>query len=104
MALPTTINPRNLALVLRGYCDASKIVSGFTHGFTLHCLGPCHSYELNNSASVRLHSDFLSRYVSRELHMNRIAGPFQSPPFSQFVVSPIAIVPKKGAWKFPGYT
>ena len=86
--------------MLRGYCDASKIVSGFTHGFSLHCLGPCHSYELNNSTSVRLHAEFLSRYISRELHLNRIAGPFQSPPFSQFIVSPIAIVPKKEPGSF----
>ena len=32
--------------------------------------------------------------------MNRIAGPFQSPPFSHFIVSPIAIVPKKEPGSF----
>ena len=94
-ALPTPINPHNLSVVLRGYPQASTIVRGFTHGFSLHYEGPDHSLELRNSVSAHRHSSFLENYIGSELHQGRIAGPFISPPFSHFVVSPIAVVPKK---------
>lgn len=81
--------------MLRGYPQAATIVRGFTHGFSLHYEGPCHSLELRNSVSAHRHSQFLVDYIKSELHQGRIAGPFESPPFPQFVVSPIAVVPKK---------
>ena len=87
-------------MLLRGYSQASTIVRGFTHGFSLHYQGPCHSLELRNSVSAHRHSSFLDNYIISELHQGRIAGPFNSPPFSHFVVSPIAVVPKKAPGTF----
>ena len=33
--------------------------------------------------------------ISKELAKNRIAGPFDDPPFNNFVASPLALIPKR---------
>ena len=38
--------------------------------------------------------------ITKELHLGRIAGPFPQPPFSDFTVSPLGMVPKKDSGKF----
>ena len=93
--LPTPVNHHNLRIMLKGYSDIDYVVSGFHNGFQLHYQGPNQSFQLSNSTSAHQHSKFLISYIARELQLGRIAGPFSSPPLDNFIVSPIAVVPKK---------
>ena len=43
---------------------------------------------LNNSSVVDL-------MIASELKLGRIAGPFSAPPFEDFVISPLGLIPKK---------
>ena len=38
--------------------------------------------------------------LGQELAPNRLAGPFKSPPFQSFCVSPLGLVPKKAPGEF----
>ena len=38
--------------------------------------------------------------LDKELTGNRLAGPFSSPPFNSFCVSPLGLVPKKTPGEF----
>ena len=46
-----------------------------------------------------IQSDLLSM-LQRECSLGRVAGPFDEPPFSDFLVSPLGVVPKKEPGKF----
>ncbi len=76
--------------------------NGFTDGFRIPSTilddPPKASY--TNHASARQHHLVLQRYIAEELSMGRLAGPFVAPPFKNFVVSPLGVVPKKEAGKF----
>ena len=37
----------------------------------------------------------VDRKLSKEISLNRIAGPFVSPPFTDMVIYPLGVVPKK---------
>ena len=38
--------------------------------------------------------------LSKELAANRLAGPFDAPPFANFRVSPLGVVPKKTSGEY----
>ena len=38
--------------------------------------------------------------LSKEIDAGRVAGPFQTPPFPKFRVSPLGVVPKKVPGEF----
>ena len=38
--------------------------------------------------------------LSKEVALGRLAGPFHSPPFSNFCISPLGVVPKKTPGEF----
>ena len=38
--------------------------------------------------------------LQKELEVHRLAGPFQSPPLSPFLISPLGLVPKKVQGEF----
>lgn len=42
----------------------------------------------------------MSAKISKELAASRIAGPFDSPPFPTFRVSPLEVVPKKAPGEY----
>lgn len=48
-----------------------------------------------NLRSIVLHSDIVRAKLLKEIGDGRIAGPFQNPPFPNFRVSPLGIIPKK---------
>lgn len=39
--------------------------------------------------------DFVREKINNEIKENRIAGPFEKPPFSDFRISPLGILHKK---------
>jgi hypothetical protein len=42
----------------------------------------------------------VSNKLAKELALKRMAGPFKLPPFKDFVVSPLGLVPKKEPGEF----
>lgn len=68
---------------------------GFRNGFSLHYQGPAVNSNSSNHHSALQHSDIVNAKLQKELLLNRIAGPFASPPFNPFIISPIGVVPKK---------
>lgn len=78
----------------------NQLVSGFNHGFSLHFDGskvPC-SY--NNLLSADQNLSAVEDKLSKELALGRLAGPYSSPPFSNFCISPLGVVPKKTPGEF----
>ncbi|CAH3159243.1 unnamed protein product, partial [Porites lobata] len=69
--------------------------SGFTFGFPLHFDGPRCSQEAPNLLSAIPNPKVVSPKLSKELDAHRLAGPFSSPPFPIFCISPLGLVPKK---------
>jgi len=49
-----------------------------------------------NLTSARDDPETINQFIKDELALNRIAGPFSSPPFPQYQVSPLGVVPKEG--------
>ena len=64
-------------------------------GFPLHCEGPRFSFTSNNLLSAMQNPTAVDAKISKELDAHRLAGPFSSPPFSVFRISPLGVVPKK---------
>lgn len=50
---------------------------------------------VSNAKSVDLRKDIVKSKINAEIAEGRIEGPFSSPPFTDFRLSPLAIVPKK---------
>ena len=42
----------------------------------------------------------MSENIANEVKLGRIAGPFKEPPFENFQVSPLGLIPKKHSEKF----
>jgi len=53
------------------------------------------SYESPNSFFATQQPQVVDQKVAKELEAHRLAGPFDSPPFPVFRVSPLGINPKK---------
>ena len=58
------------------------------------------SSQSTNLKSALENAKIVQEKLNKELLKDRIAGPFDSPPFSNFVCSPIGAVPKKQSGKF----
>lgn len=82
----------------------APMVSGFsrqaegpasTSGILLPKFGSHGCKIVNNLKSDDDMQDVVFQKMNRELEEGRVAGPFNSPPFINFRVSPLGIVPKK---------
>ena len=103
-ALPTPVQIEKLRPLLCGYDAAltSNLCDGFTFGFPLHFKGDRISFFATNLISAQQHLEIVSAKIPKELAAGRLAGPFDSPPFPNFRVSPLGVVPKKapGEYRF----
>ena len=100
--LPTPIRVHNLCLLLSGYIHSTVefLRSGFTDGFPLHYEVYHVSFETTNLKSALEHPEVVDAKLKKERDAHRLAGPFHSPPFPIFHVSPIGVVPKKSLGEF----
>ena len=77
------------------------LVDGFLCGFSLGHVDQGHATGIpRNLESARVHPEVVARKLDQEVKAKRVAGPFQSSPFSNLVVSPVGVVPKKEPGKF----
>ena len=95
--LPTPIQTDKLKPLLDGYDVGltSILCNGFRFGFSLHFEGSRKSFFAPNLLSARKNPEIVDAKLSKELAANRLAGPFDTPPFANFRVSPLGVVPKK---------
>lgn len=83
---------------LRIFTDKLKaqlLIEGFRDGFSLPVFSGKGCTLVNNLKSVDQFSDVVYAKILKEIMEGRVAGPFSSPPFSNFRISPLGIVPKK---------
>ena len=98
--LPTPVQVDVLSSLLKGYHDFPYITNGFRQGFKLDFFGNNTPFMSHNSASVQMNPFEALSKISIELSLNRIAGPFERPPFDSFKVSPLALREKGDTGKF----
>ena len=99
LILPTPIKVKVMDNYLEGYNpeDRNFIVHGFSKGFPLGVEGFIPPSISPNQQSALAHPEFIEDKLKKELSLNRIKGPYKSPPFDNFKVSPLGVVPKKRA-------
>ena len=84
-ATPIKLVP--LTQMLQNYTNKDYILDGFRYGFPLGFEGPdCDTYG-QNRATITDNLDIAHEKISQEIALNRIAGPFVSPPFVNFKIS-----------------
>ena len=83
--------------MLEGYDFEKKrfFVEGFKKSFPLFSVSQSIHHESPNLLSARAQPHVVDQKIAKELDAHRLAGPFETPPFPVFRVSPLAIVPKK---------
>jgi len=96
---PTPINPDKLQHHLQTAKYDQSIIeyltNGFKYGFSLENTSNSVSYLPTNSKSVNANKQIVHNKIQQEIQQNRIAGPFDIPPFPDFHISPLTIRDKK---------
>lgn len=78
----------------------SILYNGFKFGFPIHFEGNRTSFFANNLVSAQQNPEIVTAKLYKELTAGRLAGPFNSPPFMNFRVSPLGVVPKKAPGEY----
>ena len=76
------------------------LIDGFKYGFHIFSVGQSRSSESPNLLSTRQWPQVVDQKLAKELETHRLAGPFDTPSFPVFRVSPMGIVPKKTPGEF----
>jgi hypothetical protein len=105
-AQPTPVHIDKLRPLLCG-CDvglASMLYYVLKYGFPLHSKGARSSFFANN-LEIIFHNfsqnhEIVIAKLFKECQANRLAGPFDHPPFVKFLVSPLGVVPKKALGEY----
>ena len=96
----TPVRPEKLRdlLLMSGYQEdkVEYLFDGFQNGFNLHYEGPLSTGKREApNLKLRVGSPTeLWNKVMKEVELGRYAGPFERPPFENYVQSPIGLVPK----------
>lgn len=101
--LPTPINVPRLANALASHPDrifVSNLLQTFTQGANIGYFGQRLPRFSNNLPTALAQPDIVRANLEKEVSLGRVAGPFPTPPFPNFQVSPIGLVPKKYSDKF----
>ena len=100
--LPTPIKYEMLDMFLKGY-DTEKrkyLIDGFKHGFDLRNVRFEHTDSEVNQKSALANPEVVDKKLKKELELGRLWGPLDVPPFSDFVICPLGIRPKKSPGEF----
>jgi hypothetical protein len=100
--ITTPVNSDALRRWLSSYDPAitKYLLDGFKYGFYVQFQGPPLTNNPKNHNSLLNMISQAKAMISKELKLGRIAGPFSTPPFPDFVISPLGLVPKKESGKF----
>ena len=100
--LPTPVRADRLILLLDGY-DPSIVKClrrGFTEGFSIHFDGDLPAIFSKNLITAIQQPPVVEAKLFKKIEAGRIAGPFECPPFQEFRISPLGVVPKKVPGEF----
>ena len=77
------------------------LVDGFTNGFSIQSTfsKKISSFPPNHK-SARDNGSIVTAKLDKEVQKGRVRGPFDKPPFDNFVCSPLGLVPKKESGQF----
>ena len=70
------------------------------YGFSIQCSLSQSCFQSSNPKSALENPVAVSAKLAKELAAGRIAGPFGVPPFPDFMISPLGLVPKKTPSEF----
>ena len=104
--LPNVVTPVNvqaLSALLIHHPDKEFVhylTHGFHFGFSTGYTGPHITRHAPNLQSAISRPHIINEYITKECTAGHTAGPFLSPPFSTFTVSPLGAVPKKRSKKW----
>ena len=92
----TGLNVKSWRTHLIGYGDASELLQFMEFGFPLGLvdspdLSPCQ----RNHGSAYQYYPHLDKFVSGEIMRGGLTGPFETPPWSSLMISPLMTAPKK---------
>ena len=85
---------------MQGYHNKTYIIRGFKQGFDLGINGQPEQSTKRNHPSALAIPHVVQAKLEKEVSKNRIGGPFQVPPFPNFITSPLGAVPKKEPGEF----
>ena len=100
---PTPVNVDQLERALKSHPDrlfVQKLCTELREGAKIGYMGPRTSKESRNLPSANRNPDTIRSNLAKEVELGRTAGPFDNPPFPNFQVSPIGLVPKKQPGQF----
>lgn len=102
---PAAISPLSISALtseLKGHPSAffrQYLLSGFRHGFRIG-FSPSRITRLQsasqNMQSALQNPQVVDEYLSREVHLGRVAGPFPRPPLPDLHISRFGVIPKRG--------
>lgn len=101
--VPTPIAVSKLELSLAGHPDqhfVAQLCNNLRRGAHIGFEGERKPRFSKNLPTALAHPDIISSNLAHEISLGRVAGPFNNPPFANFQVSPIGLVPKKHSAKF----
>lgn len=71
------------------------LIDGFRFGFRINFVGESAVSECSKLKSALSHPDITATKIRKECDAGRLVGPFTTPPFRNFCMSPLGLVPKK---------
>ena len=78
--------------------ETQFLEDGFRFGFDIGYQGPQCRQSTASNLPLRVGSKIpLWNKLMKEVSLGRVAGPFRSPPFENYIQSPLGLVPKKGS-------
>lgn len=78
---------------------AQLLTEGFDTGFRLPSFRGSSCTLVKNLKSVDDLAPIVREKINKELQEGRISGPFNAPPFPDFRLSPLGVIPKKRSGK-----
>ena len=98
----TKLNVEGFESMLQGYPlnKLNYLVDGFKFGFRIGYNGPQLPSHLANHPSANKNPRTVDEMILKEIKLNRVAGPFDTPPFDNLICSPLALIEKKESGKY----
>ena len=98
--MPTPIRVHVLKNLLHGNKHFDTLIEGFSCGFKLGIEGFPIPRVSRNHISVFKNPKTVTDKIDSELLLGRVEGPFDNPPFSTYISSPLGLIPKKEPGEF----
>jgi hypothetical protein len=103
MATPTPVDVVKLELSLVEHPDpnfVAQLCTNLRYGAHIGFKGKRAPRFSKNLPTALAQPDIISSNLAHEISLGRVAGPFDNPPFPNFQVSPIGLVPKSTRQNF----